>query len=136
MFETSHYFTPVTKSVKVGTKLIRVVAHDGKDFGLNSEVEYTITGGNSSSKFKLDKQSGWVTVASSLTSDMNKVFLIDITAKDKGNPPLSARATVRVAVTEENHHTPEFSQSQITATIPESLAVGTAYKNAVCQRQG
>ena len=128
MFETSHYFTPVTKSVKVGTKLIRVVAHDGKDFGLNSEVEYTITGGNSSSKFKLDKQSGWVTVASSLTSDMNKVFLVDITAKDKGNPPLSARATVRVAVTEENHHTPEFSQSQITATIPESLAVGTAIR--------
>uniref|UniRef100_A0A8C5FNI2 FAT atypical cadherin 4 n=1 Tax=Gadus morhua TaxID=8049 RepID=A0A8C5FNI2_GADMO len=127
-FESSSYFTPVTKSVKVGTKLIRVVAHDEKDFGLNSEVEYTITGGNSSSKFKLDKQSGWVTVASSLTSDMNKVFLIDITAKDKGNPPLSARVPMRVAITEENHHTPEFSQSQITATIPESLAVGTAIR--------
>uniref|UniRef100_A0A667X1A9 Protocadherin Fat 4 n=1 Tax=Myripristis murdjan TaxID=586833 RepID=A0A667X1A9_9TELE len=127
-FDSPSYFTPVTKSVKVGTKLIRVVAHDKKDFGLNSEVEYLISGGNSSNKFKLDKQSGWVTVASSLTSDMNKVFLIDITARDKGNPPLSARTSVRVAVTEENHHTPEFSQSQITATVPESLAVGTAIR--------
>ncbi|KAM4622047.1 protocadherin Fat 4 [Polymixia lowei] len=127
-FESASYFTPVTKSVKVGTKLIRVVAHDKKDFGLNSEVEYIISGGNSSSKFKLDKQTGWVTVASSLASDMNRVFLIDITARDKGNPPLLTRASVRVAVTEENHHTPEFSQSQVTATVPESLAVGTAIR--------
>ncbi|XP_029020737.1 protocadherin Fat 4 isoform X2 [Betta splendens] len=127
-FESLNYFTPVTKSVKVGTKLIRVVAHDKKDFGLNSEVEYLITGGNSSTKFKLDKTSGWITVASSLTSDMNKIFYIDITASDKGNPPLSAPASVRIAVTEENHHTPEFSQSQISATVPESLAVGTAIR--------
>uniref|UniRef100_A0A4W5JBD6 Protocadherin Fat 4 n=1 Tax=Hucho hucho TaxID=62062 RepID=A0A4W5JBD6_9TELE len=127
-FESSSYFTPVTKSVKVGTKLIMVIALDKKDFGLNSEVEYIISGGNSSSKFKLDKQSGWVIVAASLTSDMNKVFLMDVTARDKGNPPLTARTTVKVAVTEENHHTPEFSQSQVTATIPESLAVGTAIR--------
>uniref|UniRef100_A0A8C7NGT1 Protocadherin Fat 4 n=1 Tax=Oncorhynchus mykiss TaxID=8022 RepID=A0A8C7NGT1_ONCMY len=127
-FESSSYFTPVTKSVKVGTKLIRVIALDLKDFGLNSEVDYIISGGNSTSKFKLDKQSGWVAVTSSLTSDMNKVFLMDVTARDKGNPPLSARTTVKVAVTEENHHTPEFSQSQVTATIPESLAVGTAIR--------
>ncbi|XP_028271321.1 protocadherin Fat 4 [Parambassis ranga] len=127
-FDSLSYFTPVTKSVKVGTRLIRVVAHDQKDFGLNSEVEYVITGGNSSTKFKLDKTSGWITVASSLTSDMNKMFLIDITATDRGNPPLSERTSVRVAVTEENHHTPEFSQSQMSATVPESLAVGTAIR--------
>uniref|UniRef100_A0A665VUH5 Protocadherin Fat 4 n=1 Tax=Echeneis naucrates TaxID=173247 RepID=A0A665VUH5_ECHNA len=127
-FESPDYFTPVTKSVKVGTKLIRVVAQDKKDFGLNSEIEYVITGGNSSSKFKLDKTSGWITVASSLTSDMKKIFLIGITASDRGNPPLSAQTSVRIAVTEENHHTPEFSQSQISATVPESIAVGTAIR--------
>ncbi|XP_030594964.1 protocadherin Fat 4 [Archocentrus centrarchus] len=127
-FDAPSYFTPVTKSVKVGTRLLRVVAQDKKDFGLNSEVEYLMTGGNSSSKFKLDKTSGWITVASSLTTDMNKVFLIEITASDKGNPPLSAQTSVRIAVTEENHHTPEFSQSQISATVPESLAVGTAIR--------
>ncbi|XP_029297315.1 LOW QUALITY PROTEIN: protocadherin Fat 4 [Cottoperca gobio] len=127
-FDLPSYFTPVTKSVKVGTRLIRVVAHDKKDFGINSVVEYLITGGNSSSKFKLDKTSGWITVASSLTSDMNKMFLIDITASDRGNPPLSSRTSMRIAVTEENHHTPEFSQSQISASVPESLVVGTAIR--------
>lgn len=127
-FESPNYFTPVTKSVKVGTRLIRVVAHDKKDFGLNSEVEYVITGGNSSSKFQLDKSSGWITVASSLVSDVNKIFLVGITATDRGNPPLSALTSLRIAVTEENHHTPEFSQSQVSATVPESIAVGTAIR--------
>ncbi|XP_076844234.1 protocadherin Fat 4 isoform X2 [Brachyhypopomus gauderio] len=128
MFESSSYFTPVTKSVKVGTKLIKVTAHDNKDFGINSEIEYTISGGNSSSKFRLDKHTGWVIIASSLTSDINKVYLLDITAIDKGNPPLSAKTILKIAVTEENHHTPEFSQSQVTATVSESLSVGTAIR--------
>ncbi|KAM6981316.1 protocadherin Fat 4 [Aplochiton taeniatus] len=127
-FQSASYSTPVTRSVKVGTRLIRVVAHDNKDFGLNSEVDYVLSGGNSSGKFKLDKQTGWVTVASSLTSDVNKVFLIEATARDKGNPPLSGRSSVRVVVTEENHHTPEFSQSAVSATVPESLVVGTAIR--------
>uniref|UniRef100_A0A672QGH4 Protocadherin Fat 4 n=1 Tax=Sinocyclocheilus grahami TaxID=75366 RepID=A0A672QGH4_SINGR len=127
-FEFSFYFTPVTKSVKVGTRLLKVTAHDHKDFGLNSEIEYAVSGGNSSSKFRLDKQTGSVTVASSLTADTNKVYLLEITASDKGNPPLSAKTTVKIAVTEENHHTPEFSQNQVTVTVSEGLTVGTAIR--------
>uniref|UniRef100_A0A671PKS5 Protocadherin Fat 4 n=1 Tax=Sinocyclocheilus anshuiensis TaxID=1608454 RepID=A0A671PKS5_9TELE len=127
-FESSFYFTPVTKSVKVGTTLLEVTAHDHKDFGLNSEIEYAVSGGNSSSKFRLDKQTGSVTVASSLTADTNKVYLLEITASDKGNPPLSAKTTVKIAVTEENHHTPEFSQNQVTVTVSEGLTVGTAIR--------
>uniref|UniRef100_A0A673KND8 Protocadherin Fat 4 n=1 Tax=Sinocyclocheilus rhinocerous TaxID=307959 RepID=A0A673KND8_9TELE len=127
-FESSFYFTPVTKSVKVGTRLLKVTAHDHKDFGLNSEIEYAVSGGNSSSKFRLDKQTGSVTVASSLTADTNIVYLLEITASDKGNPPLSAKTTVKIAVTEENHHTPEFSQNQVTVTVSEGLTVGTAIR--------
>ncbi|CAL9706524.1 unnamed protein product [Knipowitschia caucasica] len=132
-FDSVNYFTPVTRSVKVGTRLIGVTAQDEKDFGLNSEIEYVITGGNSSSKFKLDKLSGWITVASSLTSDSNKVFIFDITASDKGNPPLSTKTKVRIAVTDENHHTPEFSQSQISANVPESLAVGSVVRTLLAR---
>ncbi|KAA0709827.1 Protocadherin Fat 4 FAT tumor suppressor -like protein 4 [Triplophysa tibetana] len=127
-FESAFYFTPVTKSVKVGTRLLKVTARDEKDFGLNSEIHYVVSGGNSSSKFRLDKQDGSVSVASSLTADTNKVYLLQITASDRGNPPLSAKTMVRIIVTEENHHTPEFSQNQVTVTVSESLSVGTAIR--------
>lgn len=118
------YFTPVTKNVKVGTKLIRVTAVDDKDFGLNSEVEYFVSGENHSGKFKLDNNTGWISVASSLISDLNQNFVITVTAKDKGNPPLSSQATVQIVVTEENYHTPEFSQTHVTAALPESHSIG------------
>ncbi|XP_067898848.1 protocadherin Fat 4 [Heterodontus francisci] len=127
-FESEKYFTPVTKNVKVGTRLIKVTAVDDKDYNLNSEIEYHITGGNSSNQFALNKNNGWVSVASSLRVSVNKVFLIIITAMDKGNPPLSTRSTVRILVTEENLHTPEFSQSHISITVPESLATGTVIR--------
>ncbi|XP_025729766.2 protocadherin Fat 4 [Callorhinus ursinus] len=118
------YFTPVTKNVKVGTKLIKVTAVDDRDFGLNSEVEYLISNENHFGKFKLDNSTGWISVASSLISDLNQNFLITVTARDKGNPPLSSQATVQIIVTEENYHTPEFSQSHMSATIPESHSIG------------
>uniref|UniRef100_A0A2K5L1M1 Protocadherin Fat 4 n=1 Tax=Cercocebus atys TaxID=9531 RepID=A0A2K5L1M1_CERAT len=124
-FLKSKYFTPVTKNVKVGTKLIKVIAIDDKDFGLNSEVEYFISNDNHLGKFKLDNDTGWISVASSLISDLNQNFYITVTAKDKGNPPLSSQATVEIIVTEENYHTPEFSQSHMSATIPESHSVGS-----------
>lgn len=123
-FLQTKYFTPVTKNVKVGTKLIKVTAVDDKDFGLNSEVEYFILNENHLGKFKLDNNTGWISVASSLISDLNQNFLITVTAKDKGNPPLSSQATVQIIVTEENYHTPEFSQSHMSATIPESHSIG------------
>ncbi|XP_057402717.1 protocadherin Fat 4 isoform X2 [Balaenoptera acutorostrata] len=122
------YFTPVTKHVKIGTKLIKVTAVDEKDFGLNSEVEYFISNEHHLGKFKLDNNTGWISVAAPLISDLNQNFLITVTAKDKGNPPLSSQATVHIIVTEENYHTPEFSQSHMSATIPESHSIGAVVR--------
>ncbi|XP_059821083.1 protocadherin Fat 4 [Hypanus sabinus] len=127
-FESEKYFTPVTKNVKVGTTLIKVTAIDDKDYHMNSEIEYHISGGNGSNQFALDKNNGWISVASSLRTYVHKGFIIIITAKDKGNPPLSSTTTVRILVTEENNHTPQFSQSHISITVPESLTVGTVIR--------
>ncbi|XP_038255144.1 protocadherin Fat 4 [Dermochelys coriacea] len=126
-FLASKYFTPVTKNVAVGTKLIKVIAVDDKDFGLNSEVEYFISN-EITDKFKLDSTTGWISVASSLMTDLNQNFLLTVEAKDKGNPPLSSEITVQIVITEENYHTPEFSQSHISVTIPESHVVGAVVR--------
>uniref|UniRef100_A0A8C5P425 FAT atypical cadherin 4 n=1 Tax=Jaculus jaculus TaxID=51337 RepID=A0A8C5P425_JACJA len=127
-FLKNKYFTPVTKNVKVGTKLIKVTAVDDKDFGLNSEVEYFMSNQNHLGKFKLDNDTGWISVASPLISDLNQNFIITVRAKDKGNPPLSSQATVHITVTEENYHTPEFSQSHMSVTIPESHSTGSVVR--------
>ncbi|CAN0154844.1 unnamed protein product, partial [Bubo scandiacus] len=113
LFLAHKYFTPVTKNVRVGTNLIKVTAVDDKDFGLNSEVEYFISDESKTNKFRLDRSTGWISVSSSLMADLNKNFLFNVKAKDKGNPPLSSEVAVEIVVTEENYHTPEFSQSRM-----------------------
>ncbi|XP_071411660.1 protocadherin Fat 4-like [Pithys albifrons albifrons] len=128
LFLAQKYFTPVTKNVRVGTNLIKVTAVDDKDFGLNSEVEYFISDERKTNKFRLDKSTGWISVSSSLMADLNKSFLFKVKAKDKGNPPLSSEVAVEIVVTEENYHTPEFSQSRMSVTIPESHSVGTVIR--------
>uniref|UniRef100_H3AQ83 FAT atypical cadherin 4 n=1 Tax=Latimeria chalumnae TaxID=7897 RepID=H3AQ83_LATCH len=124
-FSAPKYFTPVTKNVKTGTKILKVTAVDDKDFGPNSEVEYFISRGNSSDRFEVDRGSGWISVASPLMFDVSKTFMMEVVARDKGNPPLSSQASVHIIITEENYHTPDFSQSHISATIPENLNIGT-----------
>uniref|UniRef100_A0A8D0FG95 Protocadherin Fat 4 n=1 Tax=Strix occidentalis caurina TaxID=311401 RepID=A0A8D0FG95_STROC len=128
LFLAHKYFTPVTKNVRVGTNLIKVTAVDDKDFGLNSEVEYFISDESKTNKFRLDRSTGWISVSSSLMADLNKNFLFNVKAKDKGNPPLSSEVAVEIVVTEENYHTPEFSQSRMSVTIPESHSVGTVIR--------
>uniref|UniRef100_A0A8B9J1D2 Protocadherin Fat 4 n=1 Tax=Amazona collaria TaxID=241587 RepID=A0A8B9J1D2_9PSIT len=128
LFLAQKYFTPVTKNVRVGTNLIKVTAADDKDFGLNSEVEYFISDESKTNKFQLDRSTGWISVSSSLMADLNKNFLFKVKAKDKGNPPLSSEVAVEIVVTEENYHTPEFSQSRMSVTIPESHSVGAVVR--------
>uniref|UniRef100_A0A8C9F9H4 FAT atypical cadherin 4 n=1 Tax=Pavo cristatus TaxID=9049 RepID=A0A8C9F9H4_PAVCR len=128
LFLASKYFTPVTKNVRAGTNLIKVTAVDDKDFGLNSEVEYFVSDESKTNKFSLDRSTGWISVSSSLMADLNKKFLFKVKAKDKGNPPLSSEVAVEIVVTEENYHTPEFSQSHMSVTIPESHSVGAVIR--------
>ncbi|XP_068136139.1 protocadherin Fat 4 [Hyperolius riggenbachi] len=125
-FLQSKYFTPVAKNAKIGTKLIKVTAVDDVDYGLNSQVEYSAE--NLGGKFHINKESGWISVASSLIVDLNKNYVIKVTAKDKGNPPLSSLVTVNITVTEENYHTPEFSQSHISIPVQESFSVGAVIR--------
>ncbi|XP_042668130.1 protocadherin Fat 4 [Centrocercus urophasianus] len=128
LFLAPKYFTPVTKNVRAGTNLIKVTAVDDKDFGLNSEVEYFLSDESKTNKFRLDRSTGWISVSSSLMADLNKKFLFKVKAKDKGNPPLSSEVAVEIVVTEENYHTPEFSQSHMSVTIPESHSVGAVIR--------
>ncbi|XP_016096583.1 protocadherin Fat 4-like [Sinocyclocheilus grahami] len=149
-FESSFYFTPVTKSVKVGTRLLKVTAHDHKDFGLNSEIEYAVSGGNSSSKFRLDKQTGSVTnvcgyslsggdgqfsinpstgliiTSSLLDREARASYQLLVVATDGGQPtPLSSSATVSVVVADINDNPPRFHHHPYVTHIPASTSTGS-----------
>ncbi|XP_015194716.2 protocadherin Fat 4 [Lepisosteus oculatus] len=116
--------TSVPFNLDVGTKVLQLSAVD-KDFHSNGIVEYFVSGGNASLYFEVDRSGGMVFLNSSLKQNMNKLLTLQITAKDKGVPPLSTLASVRFLITDENRFAPQFSASQVTFFVPEDLPVGS-----------
>ncbi|XP_048189325.1 protocadherin Fat 4 [Perognathus longimembris pacificus] len=127
-FLRAAYATPVARTAQPGTRLLQVTAVDDRDFGLNAQVAYALSAERPAGRFALDNATGWISVAAPLTADLDQEFVLTVTAADRGSPPLSAQATVRITVTEENAHAPEFSQSHVSVRVPESQAVGAAVR--------
>ncbi|MGH0184637.1 UNVERIFIED_CONTAM: hypothetical protein FKN15_015775 [Acipenser sinensis] len=120
-------FRPLTSipfNVEFGTKVLKLTVVD-QDFYSNDTAEYSITGGNASSYFQIEQDSGWLFVSSPLYLSLNKFFTVLVTAKDNGIPPLSTQATVSFLITDENRYAPYFSASQVTFSVPENQPLGT-----------
>ena len=125
VFTKDEYFSPVPVDASEGTFVIQVVAEDAFDEGVNAEIEYSIIGGNGSTRFDVDQDSGWVKVRSSLQSDLGRSFQIVIQAEDHGKPsPKSDLATVDILVTTSNDNPPSFSDTVYDRSVSEDLTVG------------
>lgn len=83
-FEQKEYLSPVPDGAKVGQRVLQVVATDENDFGVNAEINYSISGGNGSSNFEIDRNNGWITVTEVFKSGPGQVFILNVKAIDKG----------------------------------------------------
>lgn len=92
--------------------------------GINSEVKYSLLAGDSG-YFSLDEFSGILRLERPLTSDTPPSFELKVKATDRGLPRhLYSIATVTVDVVSLDDYQPVFLNSEYTAQLPESFAVG------------
>ncbi|XP_041054608.1 protocadherin Fat 4 [Carcharodon carcharias] len=124
MFLPHKQLTPVPVNLAFGTKVAKLTAVD-EDLYSNGKVEYYITENNSSFLFGIEQSSGWIFVANSLASNLNKIFTVSVTAIDEGTPPLSSNTIANFVITEENRFTPQFSALQVSFSIPEDWPSGS-----------
>lgn len=125
-FKKKDYFSPVPKAARAGQKIVQVEAEDVNDYGINAEVEYSISGGNGTDLFNVDKQTGWITVSRFFAPTRNlNSYVLNIRAVDKGVPPQQDEATVLLTVTSDNLYTPVFSALSFQVIIPENDPVGS-----------
>ena len=124
----SPLFTPplysffVFVNTRNGETIGRVEATDEEDEGVNARVRYEIISGNGSALFRLDSDSGNVTVAGNIATP--GVFFLRIKAEDSGDPSKESEADVYVEVVERNNHSPTFPP-QYQASKLETLPVGS-----------
>nr|CAI5850728.1 unnamed protein product [Callosobruchus analis] len=100
----------------VGTTVLVVSATDN-DVGANAQITYSLDAGpddgNTPPPFSINPQTGAVVTLKQLDRETAAGYLLTVTAKDGGQPPLSDTTDV-------------FSQPAYSASIAEDALVGTA----------
>ncbi len=75
--------------------------------------------------FVIDNVDGKITTKEVLDREHRSVYTFPVTAVDKGEPPLSAIATITVLITDDNDNSPVFDQDVYMVTFLEKSPVGS-----------
>lgn len=124
-FSKPVYRTKVTENSDVGTEIIKLSASD-KD--QDSKVVFSLHSSQNPSSlhlFKVDYQTGSITIAQLLDREALAEHILTVMVKDHGTPAKRNFARVIIEVHDANDHAPEFSQSLIQGSVFETSPIGT-----------
>lgn len=122
-FKEHEKFVPVPKDATLGERIIKLIAEDNLDYGINAEIEYYVSGGNGTAYFSVDKRSGWVVVTKQFYY-IGQYYGLKIKAVDRGVPPQSDETTLTFVVTGENMYSPKFTALSYQVIVPENEPIG------------
>ncbi|XP_068177196.1 protocadherin-23 [Antennarius striatus] len=122
VFERSSYRTAVWEGQPHSTYIMQVFASDA-DSGMNGQIEYSILSGNLNEAFILDSVRGILATNVLLDREITPTYKLILQAVDRGNPPLSSTAAVRVLVVDVNDNGPTIPPME-PVVIAENLPAG------------
>ncbi|XP_019620041.1 PREDICTED: protocadherin Fat 4-like [Branchiostoma belcheri] len=126
-FNSSDYAVQIDLTTSVGSEVIQVFAED-HDEGANGDIWYFLkTDDSYSTYFTLDDPNqGIITTRQEFNfNDSVKVFELQVTAYDGGEPRESASTTVTVTVVNTAFNQPIFTEQQIVVSPLENQPAGT-----------
>ncbi|XP_075448649.1 protocadherin Fat 3 isoform X3 [Ascaphus truei] len=124
-FTSPLYEASVFESATVGSTVLQVTALD-RDKGENAELIYSIETGNTGNAFKIEPILGIITVSKEPEMSTMGHFVLSVKVTDRGSPPLSAAAIVRISLSMSDNSHPKFTQNEYQAEIHENVDVGTS----------
>jgi len=127
VFLNTPYLATVFENATVGTTILQVEASD-KDEGRNADVEYIFKSGQPTDDFfKIDGDTGIITLAKALDYETEKKHTLVVIARDKGTPQtLESQTTVIIDVKDIRDTNPRFLHTSYQKQIDENLPVGTS----------
>jgi len=129
-FTQAMFSASISETAAVGQSVLSVSAVD-LDAGLNADIRYHIVPRRSGHPdvVRLDAATGTIYVAARLDYETSTELELDVMATDRGTPPKSSTAAVRISVINENDCSPRFSESAFSFGVfeglPSSTDVGT-----------
>ena len=132
-FENASYEVWVAENVPVGTVILKVRARD-RDAGQNAVIVYEFskhTAQEYGHLFGIKSETGKIYLKNNLDfeSGTGAIYLLSVTANDRGPDSLPAHAAVVVRVEDVNDHAPQISVNTLTsasfAEVKENADIGT-----------
>jgi cadherin EGF LAG seven-pass G-type receptor 1 len=131
VFENAPYSLSVFEDAPVGTTVLVVSATDS-DVGQNAQITYglgsdtEVAEAREPTEFSINPQTGAITTTRPLDRELVSGYLLTVTAKDGGVPPLSDTTEVEISVTDVNDNAPTFDAVQYQGTAREDVLIGTS----------
>ncbi|XP_039519016.1 protocadherin gamma-C3-like [Pimephales promelas] len=116
------YRASIAENAPSGTVLTTVSASDA-DLGSNGMVKFSISSDGAHDLFKVDETTGVVILVGKVDYEKNKVYRIDVQAKDQGGHSDSCK--VIIDVTDVNDNTPAINIMSRTNSVSEDSKHGT-----------
>ena len=111
----------------IGDHVTTVAAKDDDEVNtVNTELIYSITSGNTPRRFRIDPDTGLITVAHRLDFEKEKYYTLYISVRDKGLPQLIGKenATVLVSINDCNDNSPQFEMPTYKVDVKEDVSIG------------
>lgn len=126
VFEEYPFRARVSTGTQPGQNILRVSANDADD-GPNGEIVYSFLHEQEKPKFRIHPSTGVVTASLSLTQDNGKIYHLKALARDKGNPPKSARGLIELQIGDLADLTPtlKFQNDTYNVVVQENSVAGT-----------
>ncbi|CAH2225513.1 protocadherin Fat 3 isoform X1, partial [Pelobates cultripes] len=124
-FTSPLYEASVFESSAIGSVVLQVTALD-RDKGENAELIYSIESGNTGNTFKIEPVLGIITVSKEPEISSMSQYVLSVKVMDRGSPPLSAAAIVRISLTMSDNSHPKFTQNEYQAEINENADAGSS----------
>ena len=107
------YSTQVREDVGVPFNVLQVVAFDMDEQGNpNSDITYSITGGNDEGRFAIDASTGQIQVVQSLDFETTPSYTLDLLVVDMGTPALSDVSNATITLINVNEDPPMLTGTQ------------------------
>ncbi|EJD75084.1 cadherin domain-containing protein [Loa loa] len=107
-FESTYERVVISEDLPVGSSIMVVRAVDEDTVGLNSKLQYILEEGNNNATFKLDEETGWLTLLKEVDREVMDEYMLIISARDGGGQ--STRKKITIVVKDVNDSPPQFSQ--------------------------
>ena len=108
--------------------MLVVAASDG-DVGDNARITYSLSPGDGDAavpEFTIQPGTGAIVTTKALDREKTSGYLLTVTARDNGNPPMSDTTDVEISVSDVNDNAPVFQQASYLTSVHDDALIGTS----------